>query len=73
MTKRGLGEWEGCLLIRVWTEPDGPGVLRARVLSVRGDAEPVSVATIASEEAVLAVVGEWVRAQLPAATGAVGR
>jgi hypothetical protein len=57
------------LLIRVWTEPAAPSVLRARVLSFQGDAEPVSVATAAGEEAVLTAVRTWIHAKLPAAAG----
>lgn len=52
------------LLIRVWTEPDTPDLVRARVLTLRGQEEPVTWATAAGEAAVLDAVGQWVRGQL---------
>jgi hypothetical protein len=52
------------LLIRLWFEPEAAEPLRARLLSLRADGDPVSWKTAAGEAAVLDALAGWVRAEL---------
>lgn len=51
------------LLIRVWFEPDDPGRVRARMLTVTDDHEPQNWTTRAGEPAVLEAVRAWLAEQ----------
>jgi hypothetical protein len=52
------------LVIRLWFEPGAAEPLRARLLSLGPDGDPISRVTVAGEAAVLAALEGWVRAEL---------
>jgi hypothetical protein len=52
------------LLIRLWLEPEAAEPLRARLLTLRPDGDPVSWRTAAGEAAVLEALAGWVRDEL---------
>lgn len=58
-------ERDSGLLIRVWTEPGAPDLVRARMLSFHGGEEPVSWSTAAGEAAIVRALEEWLRSRVP--------
>jgi hypothetical protein len=52
------------LLIRLWLEPGAAEPVRARLLSVGSDGDPVTRSTAAGEAAVLAALAGWVHTEL---------
>ena len=55
------GARSAALLIRVWTEPDAPDVLRARLLTLGERHEPTTWSTVAGEAAIASEVLRWLR------------